>query len=144
MVTSESSQARQFQTLIIKSTRITSNKSDMDTITINSELVKNTEAFFSLIANATDDKAFSEPVYFVTRNGGAGKPVIETPKWINKNATHFLGIWIIALWEEALWAHFNFAKQVNIAPGVRKNDIQQLFELRSESLQNQEDLAKRW
>jgi|LauGreDrversion4_2_1035121.scaffolds.fasta_scaffold396468_2 hypothetical protein len=116
----------------------------MDTITINSELVKNTEAFFSLIANATDDKAFSEPVYFVTRNGGAGKPVIETPKWINKNATHFLGIWIIALWEEALWAHFNFAKQVNIAPGVRKNDIQQLFELRSESLQNQEDLAKRW
>jgi hypothetical protein len=75
------------------------------------------------MANATDDKAFSEPVYFVTRNGGAGKPIIETPKWIHKNSTHYLGVWIVALWEEALWAHFNFAKQVNIAPGVRKNDI---------------------
>ena len=96
------------------------------------------------MGQATDDKAFSEPVQFVTRNGSGGKPVIETPKWINRNASHYLGIWIIAIWEEALWAHFNYEKQVNIGPGVRKNDIQQLFELRSEKLQDQDVLAKRW
>ena len=96
--------------MIIKSTRITSNKQQKDTITISSEFVKNSDSFFSLLANATDDKAFSEPVYFVTRNGSGSKPVIETPKWIKRNSSHYLGIWIIALWEEALWAHFNYAK----------------------------------
>ena len=80
----------------------------------------------------------------MNRSVGAGKPTIETPKWISRNAIHYLGVWIVAIWEESLWAHFNYAKQVNFASGVRKNDIQQLFELRSENLQNQEDLAKRW
>jgi hypothetical protein len=58
----------------------------MDTISVHSDLVKDSDAFFSLIANATDDKAFSEPVYFVTRNGSAGKPIIETPKWVKKES----------------------------------------------------------
>lgn len=70
------------------------------------------------------------------RNGGAGKPVIETPKWINRSGSNYLGVWIVAVWEESLWAHFNFAKQVNIANGIRKNDLNQLFEHRSENLQN--------
>jgi hypothetical protein len=44
-----------------------------------------------------------------------------------------------------LWAHFNFAKQVNLSTGVRINELSTLFELRKENLQNQqEDLAKRW
>jgi len=70
--------------------------------------------------------------------------VIETPKWINRVGSNYLGVWIVAVWEESLWAHFNFAKQVNIGNGVRKNDLNSLFEHRTENLQNQEDLAKRW
>ena len=104
------SNIREFMTQVIKSTRITSNKQKKDTITVSDELVKNSDVFFSLIANATDDKAFKNPVFFVTRNGSGSKPVIETPYWIKKHSTHFLGVWIVALWEESLWAHFNYAK----------------------------------
>lgn len=46
--------------------------------------------------------------------------------------------------EETLWAHFNFSNGVNIATGVRKNELNNLFELRSENLQSQDDLARRW
>ena len=46
--------------------------------------------------------------------------------------------------EETLWAHYNFANDLNIASNVRKNELQNLFEIRAESLQSQEDLAKRW
>jgi hypothetical protein len=56
----------------------------------------------------------------------------------------FLGQWIVALLEETLWAHFNFAKQVNISSGVRKSDLNLLFELRQENLHDQKDLADRW
>jgi hypothetical protein len=58
MITPESSEVRSFMTLIIKSTRITTNIEKNDTITITSDLVKNAESFFSLMANATNDKAF--------------------------------------------------------------------------------------
>jgi len=60
--------------------------------------------------------------------------VIETPKWINRVGSNYLGVWIVAVWEESLWAHFNFAKQVNLGNGVRKNDLNQLFEHRTENL----------
>lgn len=58
MITHESSEVRAFMTSIIKFTRITTNKEKNDTITVHSDLVKNAESFFSLMANATNDKAF--------------------------------------------------------------------------------------
>jgi len=48
------------------------------------------------------------------------------------------------IFEETLWAHFNYSNQVNIASAIRKNELNNLFELRSDNLQQQEDLAQRW
>ncbi len=59
----------------------------------------------------------------MTRNGGGGKPIIQSPKWIDNKKVNYLGVWIVAILEETLWAHFNFARQVNISTGVRKNEL---------------------
>jgi len=116
----------------------------MDTLTVANELVRETQEFFSLLDNITDGKAFSQPISYVSRYGSAGKPLIQSPRWIDSKKSNYLGVWIVAILEETLWAHFNFAKQVNISPGVRKTELNSLFEPRSEKLLNQEDLAKRW
>lgn len=50
----------------------------------------------------------------------------------------------MAVIEESLWAHFNYSRQVNIHSSVRKQELNQLFELRSEDLNDQEQLAQRW
>ena len=53
-------------------------------------------------------------------------------------------MWIAGLLEENLWAHYNYAHNLNIEKNVRKTDLQNLFETRSETLQSQEVLAKHW
>jgi hypothetical protein len=86
------------------------------------------------MSELTDGKSFSEPIQFCTRTGSAGKPVIESPKWIDRHQTCYITIWIASILEETLWAHYNFCNQINIASTVRKNDFNLLFELRSENL----------
>ena len=121
---------REFQTKIIKMTRITTNKVMYDTLTVTNELVKDARTFFSLMENITDGHAFSQPLLYVSRHGGGGKPIIQTPKWFDCKKSHYLGQWITTILEETLWAHFNYARQINISAGVRKNDLNGLFELR--------------
>ena len=72
---------------LFKATRITSNKQENDTLTINSDIVKSPQTFFDLMANVTDDQAFSEPIQYCVGKGNAGKPLIESPKWINKGSS---------------------------------------------------------
>ena len=49
---------REQQTSLLKYTRITSNKAEMDTLTVSADLVKSAEGFFDLINTVTEDKAF--------------------------------------------------------------------------------------
>ena len=109
---------------------------------MSSELVKDSDDFFSLLENITDGKAFSQPISFVQKNGV--KPLIQSPKWIDCKKQNYLGVWIVAILEETLWAHFNFAKNFNIPSNCNKNELNKLFEQRTEKLQDPEDLAKRW
>jgi hypothetical protein len=78
----------------------------------------------------------------VQKNGV--KPLIQSPKWIDCKKQNYLGVWIVAILEESLWAHFNVAKGYNIPSNCNKNELNKLFEQRTEKLQDPEDLAKRW
>ena len=70
--------------------------------------------------------------------------MIDQPNWLEKELDTYIAVWIVGLLEENLWAHYNFANNVNIEKNVRKNELHHLFEARSETLQSQEDLAKHW
>ena len=74
----------------------------------------------------------------------SGRAQIESPSWLDRIETTYLSVWIAGLLEENLWAHYNFANNVNIEKNVRKNELQNLFETRSDTLQSQEVLAKHW
>lgn len=56
--------------------------------------------------------------------------------WLDRIESAFLTVWIAGLLEENLWAHYNYAQGINIEKNVRKNDIANLFETRSETLQS--------
>jgi len=66
------------------------------------------------------------------------------PSWVEDLPCAYLTVWIAGLLEENLWAHYNYCHNVNIEKNVRKNDIANLFETRSEALQSQDDLCKHW
>ena len=87
--------------------------------------------FFDLMATLTDSKAFAEPLMLSARTGRAQ---IDSPKWLDKLEQTYLGVWVAAVLEENLWAHYNFANNVNIGQNVRKNELANLFEARSETL----------
>jgi hypothetical protein len=103
--------------------------------------VHDADYFFNLMAKLTDARAFAEPLMLSARTGRAQ---IDSPKWLDKLEQTYLGVWIAGVLEENLWAHYNFANNVNIGQNVRKNEIANLFETRSETLQSQEDLAQHW
>ncbi len=58
----------------MKLVRITTNKQPNDTLTVSTELVRDSRDFFSFMENITDGKAFSQPVSYVSKHGG--KPYI--------------------------------------------------------------------
>ena len=126
---------------LLSQIRLTDYQQQFDTITVNQKLVSEIDNFFDLIGIITSHKAFQEPCMFSSR---MGKAQIDTPSWIDKIESTYLTVWIAALLEENLWAHYNYANNVNIEKNVRKNELQNLFETRSETLQSQEDLAKHW
>ena len=121
--------------------RLTDYRKQYDTLTVSPYLVHDADYFFGLMAKLTDGRAFAEPLMLSARTGRAQ---IDSPKWLDKLEQTYLGVWIAGLLEENLWAHYNFANNVNIGQNVRKNEIANLFEARSETLQSQEDLAKHW
>lgn len=106
---SKGRQIRETQTRLIKLTRVTGNKTEKDTVTVDTELVKSVDTFFELMSEVTDGKAFSQPAQYVTRPGAAGKPLIESPRWLARDGAYYLGVWIAAILEETLWAHFNYS-----------------------------------
>ena len=121
--------------------RLTDYRKAYDTLTVSPQLVHEADHFFGLMAQITDGKAFAEPLLLSARTGRAQ---IDSPKWLDKLEQTYLGVWIAGLLEENLWAHYNFANNVNYGQNVRKNEVANLFETRSETLQSQEDLAKHW
>ena len=95
-------------------------------------MVHDVDYFFSLMSKITEKKAFNEVVMLSARTGRAQ---IDSPKWLDKLEQTYLGVWIAGLLEENLWAHYNFANNVNIASSVRnKSEVSNLFETRSETL----------
>jgi hypothetical protein len=61
---------------MIKMVRITTNKMENDTLTVQNELVKDAKSFFSMLENITDGAAFSQPLMYVMRHNGGSRPVI--------------------------------------------------------------------
>lgn len=131
MVGLGSQAVKENQNYFLKNIRITDNKRECDTITVAQSLVEDTDSFFDLMREVTDNKAFHEPIMFSLKTGRAQ---IDSPKWIEKPAENYLGVWIAATLEETLWAHYNFATNSNIASNVRKAELESIFENRSESL----------
>jgi len=113
--------------------RLTDTLNRFDTLTVSEKLVVDAKHFFKLIAKITGDRAFQEQLNFSNRSGRAQ---IESPAWLERIESAYLTVWIAGLLEENLWAHYNFAHNVNIEKNVRKNDISNLFETRSETLQS--------
>ena len=118
---------------LLSQVRLTDYMTQFDTITVNQKLVSDTENFFDLMATITSHRSFQEPVMFSSRSG---RVQIEQPVWLERIDNTYLSVWIAALLEENLWAHYNFANNVNIEKNVRKNELQNLFEARSETLQS--------
>lgn len=61
------------------------------------------------MSDVTEGTAFSESLQYCTRSGSAGKPVIESPKWVDRSSQNYLAVWIAVILEETLWAHFNYS-----------------------------------
>ena len=104
-------------------------------------MVADPKGFFKLMATVTNERAFQEQLNFSNKSGRAQ---IDQPSWLDEYSSAYLTVWIAGLLEENLWAQYNFAHNTNIEKNVRKNDIANLFETRSETLQSQEVLAKHW
>ena len=113
-----------------------------DTITVTEKMVADPKHFFELIDIVTEKRAFREQLNFINRLGKAAQ--IDSPTWVDTLDQAYLTVWIAGLLEENLWAHYNYAHNCNIEKNVRKNDIANLFETRSETLQSQAVLAKHW
>ena len=96
-------------------------------------MVADAKGFFKLMATVTNARAFQEQLNFTNRSGRAQ---IDQPSWLDEFSCAYLTVWIAGLLEENLWAHYNFVHHVNIEKNVRKNDIANLFETRSETLQS--------
>jgi len=121
--------------------RLTDNQNRFDTLTVSEKLVADAKQFFKLMATVTGDRVFQEQLSFSNKSGRAQ---IDSAQWLERIESAYLTVWIAGLLEENLWAHYNFAHNVNIEKNVRKNDIANLFEMRSENLRSQEVLAKHW
>lgn len=93
------------------------------------------------MAAVTSERAFQEPIFFSSKSGRAQ---IDQPAWVERVDTAYLSLWIAALLEENLWAHFNFAHSTNMDKHLRKTELASLFETQAETLQSQEVLAKHW
>lgn len=96
-------------------------------------MVADAKGFFKLMATVTNNRAFQEQLKFSNRSGRAQ---IDMPSWVEDLSCAYLTVWIAGLLEENLWAHYNYQHNVNIEKNVRKNDISNLFETRSETLQS--------
>ena len=100
------------------------------------------------MSGLSDGCAFQSELYFQpagsTLKNAQKKPFIEAPQWIIKRSSHYLASWIGAIFEESLWAHFNYANDVNIGNGVDKTKLHKIFERRDQNLQSQDDLVDRW
>lgn len=136
-----SQSVRQSHYNFLSQVRLTDNLNRFDTLTVSEKLVADPKQFFHLMNVVTNEKAFQEQLNFSNRSGRAQ---IDSPSWLDRTDSAYLTVWIAGLLEENLWAHFNFAHNINIEKNVRKNDIQNLFETRSETLQSQDVLAKHW
>ena len=87
--------------------------------------------FFKLMGYVTSERAFKEQLGFTMRSG---RVMIDSPSWLDRVESAYLTVWIAGLLEENLWAHFNYAHNINIERNMRKNEIANLFEARSETL----------
>lgn len=96
-------------------------------------MVADPKKFFKLVGTVTSERAFQEQLNFSNRSGRAQ---IDQPQWLEEFSCAYLTVWIAGLLEENLWAHYNYAHNTNIEKNVRKNDLANLFETRSETLQS--------
>ena len=108
---------------------------------MSEKLVADPKHFSRLMGTVTSNRAFQEQLNFSNKSGRAQ---IDSAEWLERTDSAELTVWIAGLLEENLWAHFNYAHSTNIEKNVRKNEVANLFETRSETLQNQEVLAKHW
>lgn len=131
----------QLQEEFLKHIRVTDYKQQFDTLTVNPQLVTDPSKFFSLVGEITQHKAFREPAIFKQKGG---RVKIDSPAWSKKLEYTYLSVWIVVTLEESLWAHYNYANKTNIDRSVRQDALNNLFKERAESLQSQEELAKRW
>lgn len=100
--------------------RLTDYQSRFDTITVSEKLVADAKNFFKLMTTVTNERAFQEQLSFSNRSGRAQ---IDSPHWLERIDSAYLTVWIAGLLEENLWAHYNYALNINIEKNVRKTDL---------------------
>lgn len=124
-------QVRQVQEEFLKHIRVTDYIQQFDTLTVSPQLVSDPSKFFNLVAEITSHKAFREPAIFKQKGS---RVKIDSPAWSKKVECNYLGVWIMIVLEENLWAHYNFTNKVNIDRNVRQDILNNLFKERAESL----------
>jgi len=99
----------------------------LDTISISPELVKDPAAFFEVMSNSTNGQAFSSPCHF-EHDKKLGIHTIESPNWFKPERFHCFASWIAAIFEENLWANYNY--QILKNQGLKNIHIEYLFDLK--------------
>ena len=71
-------------------------------------------------------------------NSSKSRLQIEMPHWLGNKTTHYFAMWIAAMLEETLWAHFIYHSIVlgyrsQVQFNLRKHELTNLFESRTDN-----------
>jgi hypothetical protein len=88
---------------VLKYVRILDFNKYMDTLSIAQELVQDPDHFLKLVASATSAKAFQQPCLFKF-DSSTQENTIDDPSWFKKRGFYSLAEYVIALFEQTLWA----------------------------------------
>ena len=79
----------------------------LDTLTVTEEMVQDPDNFFKVMAEVTENKAFSHACQFRAANQNQSsdqEDVIEKPNWFSPKSFNSLAFWLVVTLEENLWA----------------------------------------